>query len=376
MKSTGFDQIPVQSKSIINSYHSLKLPNFPRWRRSVADQARPNASWARDSATWTNPGHPQGFTLVELLVVIAIIGILIALLLPAVQAAREAARRMACQNHLKQIALGMHNFESSKRKFPPMISIGSNQYRWSPQARILPYMEESGIADQFTFDQDYHDVRIGTELLKATRIPVYLCPSEENDRVRLDGSGNPRDYPINYGVNCGVWKVYNPTDGSGGLGAFYPGDGLGTRAYQDGMSKTLMLAEVKAYNPYYRDGGGGNETPPTDPGAVCSLGGNFKTNSGHTEWIDGRAHQTGFTTTFTPNTAVVCNGNDVDFNSSRVGVSDTNTTYAAVTARSYHPGAVNAALMDGSVHTIAESVDLIVWRSMATRAGDETFILP
>ena len=325
--------------------------------------------WKRSSHRQTNSLHLAGFTLVELLVVIAIIGILIALLLPAVQAAREAARRMACQNHLKQIALGMHNFESARGKFPPMI--GNDQYRWSAQARVLPYLEESGVADMFTFDQSYSSLN----LVKTTRIPVYLCPSEENDRLRLK-NGEPYHYPINYGVNCGIWKVYDPTVGSGGLGAFYPGDGLGTRAYQDGMSKTLMLAEVKAYNPYYRDGGGGNETPPSDPGAVCSLGGNFKTNSGHTEWIDGRVHQTGFTTTFTPNTAVVCNGNDIDFNSSRVGVSDTNTTYAAVTARSYHPGAVNAALMDGSVHTIAESVDLIVWRSMATRAGDETFILP
>ena len=309
----------------------------------------------------------------ELLVVIAIIGILIALLLPAVQAAREAARRMACQNHLKQIALGMHNFESSRGKFPPMIGIGNDQYRWSAQARILPYLEESGVADMFTFDQSYSSLN----LVKTTRIPVYLCPSEENDRLRLK-NGEPYHYPINYGVNCGIWKVYDPDPNnvSGGDGAFYPGDGLGTRAYRDGMSKTLMLAEVKAYNPYYRDGGGGDEIPPTQPSAVCSLGGDFKTNLGHTEWVDGRVHQAGFTTTFTPNTNVDCNGNDVDFNSSRVGVSDTNVTYAAVTARSYHPGAVNAALMDGSVHTIAESVDLIVWRSMATRAGDETFVLP
>jgi hypothetical protein len=282
---------------------------------------------------------------------------------------------MACQNHMKQIALGMHNFESAKGKFPPMIGIGNDQYRWSAQARILPYLEESGVADMFSFDESYSSLT----LVKTTRIPVYLCPSEENDRVRLK-NGEPAYYPINYGVNCGIWKVYDPNNGSGGLGAFYPGNGLETRAYQDGMSKTLMLAEVKAYNPYYRDGGGGNETPPTQPSAVCGLGGDFKTNSGHTEWVDGRVHQAGFTTTFTPNTKVPCTIEgityDVDFNSSRVGVSNTNVTYAAVTARSYHYSAINAALMDGSVHAISETIDPIIWRRLATRAGGEPVEIP
>ena len=372
MKTTLFDQMQFQSKSIINSGHSLSLPSFPRWRQSVTAQTGPHASPAGGPAACANPAHPlHGFTLVELLVVITVIGILIALLLPAVQAAREAARRMACQNHMKQIALGMHNFESAKGKFPPMIGIGNDQYRWSAQARILPYLEESGVADLFSFDESYSSLT----LVKTTRIPVYLCPSEENDRVRLK-NGEPAYYPINYGVNCGVWKVYDPNNGSGGLGAFYPGDGLETRAYEDGMSKTLMLAEVKTYNPYYRDGGGGDENPPAQPSVVCGLGGDFKTNAGHTEWVDGRVHQAGFTTTFTPNTNVDCNGNDVDFNSSRVGVSNTIVTYAAVTARSYHYSAINAALMDGSVHAISETIDPIIWRSLATRAGGEPVAIP
>jgi hypothetical protein len=180
------------------------------------------------------------------------------------------------------------------------------------------------------------------------------------------------------------------TNGSGGDGAFYPGDGLGTRAYQDGMSKTLMLAEVKAYNPYFRNLGSATDPLglvtkphlPIDPKDIPKLGGDFKDSSGHTEWVDGRTHQCGFTTTLTPNTKVLHTVKrityDVDWTNwqeLKDGV-DGKPTYAAVTARSYHPGAINAALMDGSVHTIAESVDLIVWRAMATRAGGETFELP
>jgi prepilin-type N-terminal cleavage/methylation domain-containing protein len=208
MKTTIFGGMKFQSTSNINSNKVLIQPIFTVPQRSVPGLTNYDAPLASDRAACANPGHSRGFTLVELLVVIAVIGILIALLLPAVQAAREAARRMACQNHMKQIALGMHNFESARGKFPPTAVI-DNQFRWSAQARILPYLEESGVSDQFTFDQDYRDVRLGTELLKATRIPVYLCPSEQNDLARLDGSGNPRDYPINYGVNCGIWKVYD-----------------------------------------------------------------------------------------------------------------------------------------------------------------------
>ena len=96
-------------------------------------------------------GRRSGFTLVELLVVIAIIGVLVALLLPAVQAAREAARRMSCMNNLKQLSLATMNYQSSQKKFPPLQMIGKNQYRWSAQARILPYIEAVSLADRIDF---------------------------------------------------------------------------------------------------------------------------------------------------------------------------------------------------------------------------------
>ena len=326
-----------------------------------------------------------GFTLVELLVVIAIIGVLIALLLPAVQAAREAARRMSCANNIRQVSLAMHNYESANKNFPPQIMLGKNQYRWSALARSLVYLEQSGLASRIDFKVNYHNIDIngqiypsesalqatGLPYLKSARVPMLICPSEVRDEPRLNSSGQERDYITNYGVNCGVWKVYDPNDGTGGLGAFYPNQGTAIREVTDGMSNTLLLAEVKGWTPYLRDSGNDNALE-NNPDNICGLGGNFKTESGHTEWIDGRTHQSGFTATFTPNTLVSCQGTDIDWNSSRVGVSPTAVTNAAVTSRSYHNGdVVNIAKMDGSVDTISSNIDLFVWRAMATRNGGE-----
>ncbi len=341
------------------------------------------------------------FTLVELLVVIAIIGILIALLLPAVQAAREAARRSECSNKIRQLTIAMHNFQTATGKFPPSISKGrGNQYRWSPQARVLPYVEEFGLADAIDFEDDYHDVYWpGTNnLLKATRVGGLLCPSEQQDIVRLDGNGNPIDYPLNYAFNAGVWKIYDERDRSDGGGAFVPGRGLSPAKFTDGLSKTLMLSEVKAFMPYHRDGSAMIESVPSNIAdslsQVCSAatGGQEKANSGHTEWIDGRVHQTGFTAFFSPNTEVKCgfDGNtDMDLNTWRVRELDEDgpgpdngdssydpnaVTYAAITSRSYHSGdVVNTARMDGSVRTVSSTIDLNVWRAQATRNGEEVY---
>jgi len=320
------------------------------------------------------PAQRRAFTLVELLVVIAIIGILVALLLPAVQAAREAARRMSCSNNLKQMGLALHNYHDTYKKFPPSATLprGGTYDSWSLQARLLAFLEQENLEDLIDWNLPYNVQPAVTE----TRVATYLCPSDPNDRERPDGALT--HYPLTYGVNMGVWFVYDPVRFQGGEGLVYPNSATRFASIIDGTSNTLAFSEFKAWSPYLRDGGSPN-TPaaavPSNPADVVGLGGDFKSNSGHTEWVDGRAHQTGFTGTFTPNTEVPFSSGgelfDVDFNSSREGKTINQLTYAAVTSRSYHPGGVNAGLADGSVRFIAETIELATWRGLTTRAGGE-----
>ena len=317
-----------------------------------------------------------GFTLVELLVVIAIIGTLIALLLPAVQAARAAARRSSCASSMRQMALAMLNFESAQGKFPPswaatVDGMAHNGDGWSAQAQVLPYLEESGLYDNADFKKTYNGQGLsgGLQALSATRVAPLLCPSEPGDRVRIE-AGVAKHYPLNYAVNAGVWFVYDPVTRRGGEGAFYPNSRLRSGDFSDGLSKTVAWAEVKAWTAYYRNAALSNPALPT-AAEVCGLKGDFKKDSGHTEWVDGRVHQTGVTAVFTPNTRVICNGLDVDWNNQQEGKSTTVATYAAVTARSYHEQGVNVAMMDGSVRFITDGIDVNTWRAAFTRNGAE-----
>lgn len=325
----------------------------------------------------------KGFTLVELLVVIAIIAILVALLLPAVNAARGSARRMSCSNNLRQIGLALLNFETAYGHFPaswnpPGSDASGASDGWSAQARLLPFLEEANLHDEVDFSQNYNLATVGGPHgmgvpLSSVRIPVFLCPSEPGDTVRLK-DGKPQHYPLNYGINVGVWLVYDPVKKEGGHGSFFPGSRLKPRDFRDGLSRTLAVAEVKAWNPYYRNAGLSDPEIPSRQ-QVCSLGGTFKSNSGHTEWVDGRAHQIGFTSTFTPNSQVVCTNHgqvyDVDWTNQQEGKSAEVSTYAAVTSRSFHAGGVNTVLMDGSVHFVSDEINPKLWRAQSTRRGGE-----
>ena len=329
--------------------------------------------------------HRRAFTLVELLVVIAIIGLLVSLLLVALQSAREAARQRECSNNLRQIGLGMQNFLAANRLYPPSRNwdrvVDDDGEAWSAQAEILPYLEENVTFKHINFKRGSEESKLpdGTPV-QTIRVPTYVCPDEIHDTLKLNNN-EPGSYPQNYGVNLGIWLVYNPSADRGGPGAFFPNARLRPSDFSDGLSKTLMAAEVKAFTPYFRDAGQADVPQPTSPSAICGLGGNpimgpdLMSNSGHTEWGEGTAQQCGFTTTFTPNTAVTCaNGGqsyDVDFTNMSEGGSLTVPTFAAVTSRSYHAGCVNVGYMDGSVHTVPDAVDLKVWQALSTRAGGE-----
>ena len=324
------------------------------------------------NASGVRPRRP-GFTLIELLVVIAIIAILIALLLPAVQQAREAARRSECRNNLHQIGLALHNYLDVHRAFPPSgcyPPASSGPFKsWSPQARILPFLEQANLQNLIDWGAAY-DLQGN---VTQTRVPSYLCPSEINDKGRPDGP--IIHYPLNYAFNVGTWFIYDRQTGIAGNGAIAPNSRTADRDFTDGMSNTLAAAEVKAWQPYLRDGGNPaalGAPVPVSPTDVGTLGGSFKSNSGHTEWVDGHAHQAGFTTTFTPNTVVPFTSGgqvfDIDFTSCRESHSNcTGPTYAVVTSRSYHEGMVHVLLMDGSARSVSENIHWQTWRDLGQR---------
>jgi prepilin-type N-terminal cleavage/methylation domain-containing protein len=328
--------------------------------------------------------HRQGITLIELLVVIGIIGVLIALILPAVQAAREAARRTTCSNNLKQLALGIQNYHDTFRVLPPSATIDrgitatGNNVSWGVHGRILPYLEQNNIYQRVDLSQAWDDQMEIDKLV----IPVFGCPDDTlQNQLRDPGAGRPRLSPVSYAFNFGTWFVYDPVTGAGGDGLFYPNSQIRMGQVHDGLSNTMLAAEVRAWTPYMRNGGPPTFDAPDTPeeaAMIVASGAQYK-DTGHTEWPDGRVHHTGFTATLLPNSFVPLEvgGNtvDADYNSWQEGKNGSagSPTYACITSRSYHSGGiVLVAMLDGSVQTIDEQIKLEIWRGMATRSGRET----
>ncbi len=266
-----------------------------------------------------------GFTLVEMLVVITIIGILIALLLPAVQAAREAARNTQCKNHLKQIGLAVLNYESAHRVFPPGSAKPMGQgAAWS--VYILPHLEQQAVYDVYDFDSS----PIAAENLEATAcvIPTYLCPSTArrmSDRMHetswdrnKNGQHDPGDFMgcIDYGGIHGFARMDEPTSEPNGVLPWGnpPGEPLCVTAasIRDGASNTMMVGE--------------------------STGRGFAKGT----WARG-------TNVFDVTVSVNYRQGDELF--------------------SDHPGGVNAVFADGSVHFLPNGMDLNVLEAICTRAA-------
>lgn len=250
-----------------------------------------------------------GFTLIELLVVIAIIAILVALLLPAVQQAREAARRTQCKNNLKQIALAVHNYESTYAVFPPSMAINNaitSNSSWSIHGRIMPYLEQINLYNQIDLSKAWGNFPV----ISNFRVPVFACPSDpKSDRARDTGTNGIFLMPTCYGFNFGTWLVFNPANGNGGDGFTYPNSKIKMSSITDGTSNTLMVSEVYAWAAYTRNGGPPNTAVPAnkdivaqyaDSGVKDRLFPASRDGSGHTEWANGHSHHSGFTTTLTP----------------------------------------------------------------------------
>jgi prepilin-type N-terminal cleavage/methylation domain-containing protein len=353
----------------------------------------------------------RGFTLVELLVVIAIIGVLVALLLPAVQAAREAARRTTCVNNVKQMGLAAANYESAKKTFPPgrlrpdaERKQGGN---WiSVHIWLLPYMEATNVYNLIDFTKgQVKKMREGGTIVNphydafSTAQGLFICPSDGNTGIVISEN--------NYRSNFGGSTPYAGADGgtddptpvgpdgipAGGNGAFtFGAKGLKAGDYVDGLSKTAFFSE--------RTKGSGidasRETPtraeiigrgkgnsvagwtiqslydecqayaPAPAGLIFSAAG---------RWLPGEDYSNGWP--FAGYDASQYNhvappnwqGQDCG---RQTYIPDAPDEHAIVAARSDHPGAVVVAFGDGHTSIVNDGVDIPVWRAIGTRNGEES----
>jgi prepilin-type N-terminal cleavage/methylation domain-containing protein/prepilin-type processing-associated H-X9-DG protein len=327
----------------------------------------------------------RGFTLVELLVVIAIVGMLVALLLPAMQFAREASRRTSCSNNLMQLSIGLHDYESARKALPPGAdakryeaapALPHTFYRWSTLAHLTPYLEESAVYNALDLKVPLYTsiaATIAPQNLAGVKlvIPLFLCPSDSGAPVS-DIFG-----PTNYASCAG--------DGSGGgtpfttAGLFYINSHTRLRDIADGTSKTIalsestlgtgaesfsgMLGQVDPTTVYAYTFG----TPLTDAGCSAPIYFNWTNRRGFA-WVNGEYRCGLFNNYLGPNSS------HIDCMATMLSSGDPAVLFAAYgwrAARSRHPGGVNVAMADGSVRFMEDSIDLNVWRALSTRRGNE-----
>jgi len=331
----------------------------------------------------------RGFTLVELLVVVAIIGILIALLLPAVQAAREAARRVECTNNLKQIALAAHHYHDAVRSFPPGIllsqyDVKKGQYRGASLfVFLLPYIEQGSLYSQWDFSDPNKNFN-GELQSRAARGPNLLCPSEpENENplyyaTRLTGSSVDRHIKVtSYGGNAGT-RSYHPDSGFLKTDGVFFGVGPGSQPrpnqrpvrltdIKDGTSNTLLFGERSRRDPNYNSfAEQGWDWPFRYYGNWC---GTSRKALSH----------------FTLSSYSPINYRLPFSYESRAGASPPADSAAdfkyyidlrVCAFGSSHPGGASFALADGSVRFLSESIPLVTLRALSTRQTGEIVTTP
>jgi prepilin-type N-terminal cleavage/methylation domain-containing protein/prepilin-type processing-associated H-X9-DG protein len=343
----------------------------------------------------------RGFTLIELLVVIAIIGVLIALLLPAVQAAREAARRTQCVNNLKQIGLALHNYHDVQGAFP----MGSGQCQYWPvntylsknglsiHASILPQLEQSAIYNAINFSFGIEDGSTNMpwpiqSTAAIAQISAFVCPS---DQYAGDFISNSNSYFGSVGTTTyyvsqasTVWPIAGSMAGLPSTGLFAYGLSYRIADIIDGTSNTIAFCESTVGNPNSAQGqiniglvlpNGSlaaaqmlnaqlNPAPVITAINTCNQAWVNKSASVDAQrgknWIHGSMAFTLFNTIATPNSA------EWTYCSDQTGSSSTFSE-----ADSYHPGGVNTLMADGSVKFIKSSINRVNWWALGTRSGSE-----
>lgn len=282
------------------------------------------------------PQAPAAFTLTELLVVIAIIGLLLALLLPAVQQARESARRGQCSNHLKQLGLALQNYHVAQQTFPAGGSIcpraAESGYSW--RVFVLPYLEETPLYR----DIDPHANPCGgpgSARAGATFLSVLICPSDFDGGA---GAVNAK-YASHYSGLTGAGRhghFIDLDDRCGDLytdGILYPLSGVAIHEVVDGTSRTLLIGERLELLGVWTDGPFFAEHPSQDLCLVANRNVRWPINSTRDLFAD-------------------------------MGVND--TAFA-----SRHPGGAQFGAADGSVRWLTESTDVTILQDLATRNGEE-----
>lgn len=362
----------------------------------------------------------RGFTLIELLVVITIIAVLIALLLPSVQAAREAARRLQCCQNLKQIGLALHNYHESKDCFPsghaqsfhsPPPGNGYASWSdWSAQTMLLPYMEQATIysAINFNYCGGYNYGSLANSTSWTTIISTFLCPSDGNAGMNRPGPGVGMPNINSYRGSVGTTSQ-GSTFGYGGCspdpfklqggdphcqaqstGLFIYWYCYGIRHCTDGLSNTVAFSESLVGNPT----GPTNRTrnnavigvtaaasadvydasslpPATLANALQACNAAYESgahlsNAVGSRWGWGSVTETLFHTIVTPNST------QYQWASCRTGCADCfadNASYS--NAQSNHFGGVNVLMADGSARFIKDSINPRTWMAIGTKAGNE-----